>query len=297
MDANTERMRIAAQLMSGAMASQAGGGAPPPGKGTVTERGGELNEARTIDAERATGGAEGVRAIDIPPAEFASEASGAATEAPRTVYEDIFRGQSASSGGQIFGDTLKSLLSAFPDDGGGGGGGAVAATRVRKKIKVICRFRALGLPVPHALKRIAIWEEGVNARPLWVLPEPTNDDVIEAPWRFIRGDTRGLRILASVRFGDVLYQTTHQNWRYFDVPLEAQHLRVDANMEWTGYWQERHAADFATADAKFIAELVRTKNIEPLMIINGMTEDLGGGLFRFECNYLTGTISLTLTPP
>jgi hypothetical protein len=147
MDANTERMRIAAQLMSGAMTSQAGGGgAPPPGKGTVTERGGELNEARTIDQERAAGGAQGVRTTDIPPAVFASDSSGAATEAPRTTYEDIFRQQAAGPAGQILGDGVKSLLAfdggnSFGGGGGSGGGSVVAAAR---KIKVIWRFFALG---------------------------------------------------------------------------------------------------------------------------------------------------------
>ena len=46
---NTERMRIAAQLLAGTGGLGGGGGGPqPPGKGTVSERGGELNAAKAI---------------------------------------------------------------------------------------------------------------------------------------------------------------------------------------------------------------------------------------------------------
>ena len=57
MENNTERMRIAAQLAGQMMGAPAtGGGAAPPGKGTVTERGGELNMAETIDAQNEAAG-------------------------------------------------------------------------------------------------------------------------------------------------------------------------------------------------------------------------------------------------
>ena len=55
-DAQTERMRIAAQLAGQMMGAPATGGAAPPGTGTVTERGGELNVAEDIDAQRAAEG-------------------------------------------------------------------------------------------------------------------------------------------------------------------------------------------------------------------------------------------------
>ena len=45
---NTERMRIAAQLVAGTGGIGGGGGPQPPGKGTVSERGGELNAAKAI---------------------------------------------------------------------------------------------------------------------------------------------------------------------------------------------------------------------------------------------------------
>ncbi len=53
---NTERMRIAAQMLSGTGAI-AGGGPQPPGKGTVSERGGELNAAQEVgsDVDKAGG--------------------------------------------------------------------------------------------------------------------------------------------------------------------------------------------------------------------------------------------------
>ena len=48
---NTERMRIAAQLLAGTGGLGGGGGPKPPGKGTVSERGGELNAAQEVGAE------------------------------------------------------------------------------------------------------------------------------------------------------------------------------------------------------------------------------------------------------
>jgi hypothetical protein len=61
---NTERMRIAAQLLAGTGGlGGAGGGPQPPGKGTVSERGGELNAAKAIgdqiDQSAASGGTGG----------------------------------------------------------------------------------------------------------------------------------------------------------------------------------------------------------------------------------------------
>jgi hypothetical protein len=49
---NTERMRIAAELLASTGGlSGLGGGPKPPGKGTVSERGGELNAAQEVGAE------------------------------------------------------------------------------------------------------------------------------------------------------------------------------------------------------------------------------------------------------
>jgi hypothetical protein len=55
---NTERMRIAAQVLAAAatgglsgIGALGGGGPKPPGKGTVSERGGELNAAQEVGAE------------------------------------------------------------------------------------------------------------------------------------------------------------------------------------------------------------------------------------------------------
>jgi hypothetical protein len=60
---NTERMRIAAQLLAGTGGLGGGDGPKPPGKGTVSERGGELNAAKSIgdqiDQSAAAGGASG----------------------------------------------------------------------------------------------------------------------------------------------------------------------------------------------------------------------------------------------
>src|SRR5262249_2502135 len=76
-DAQTERMRIAAQLAAQMMGLPAGGGgggggAAPPGRGTVSERGGELNAAEAIDAQRTanggTGDAGGAGPVREPPA-------------------------------------------------------------------------------------------------------------------------------------------------------------------------------------------------------------------------------------
>jgi len=59
MSQNTQRMRIAAQLaaqMAGLPASGSTGGTTPPGKNSVTERGGELNQAAELDAKKSAGG-------------------------------------------------------------------------------------------------------------------------------------------------------------------------------------------------------------------------------------------------
>ena len=60
---NTERMRIAAQLIAAPAGSAAVAGPKPPGKGTVSERGGELNAAKAIgdqiDQSAASGGTGG----------------------------------------------------------------------------------------------------------------------------------------------------------------------------------------------------------------------------------------------
>jgi hypothetical protein len=88
-DANTERMRIAAQLAT-AMFGPGGGGTAPPGKGTVSERGGELNAARAIDEARGSldGGAP-----------MMSGLGGGTDEEMPTLTEETFRQQLAGGTG------------------------------------------------------------------------------------------------------------------------------------------------------------------------------------------------------
>jgi len=55
---NTERMRIAAQVLTATGGIGGGGGPKPPGKGTVSERGGELNAAQAVGSEVDKAGGE-----------------------------------------------------------------------------------------------------------------------------------------------------------------------------------------------------------------------------------------------
>ncbi len=89
MEQNTERMRIAAQVaatLMGVPAAGAGGGKPPAGKDTVTERGGELRQAAQLDSKQATG-AEGGGA--------------AAGNTPSATEADTFRTQMGLKGRAI----------------------------------------------------------------------------------------------------------------------------------------------------------------------------------------------------
>jgi hypothetical protein len=148
MSNHTERMRIAAQLLSAAAGvpsiGGAGGATPPPGKGTVSERGGELNTARALDAERSAAepGPQGepMRMTDIPPTEFAADTSGASSSMqPRTITEDIFRRQASGPTGGIVGDGILKLVNAVAEEDetgatGGGGGGSTAPSARRLQV-------------------------------------------------------------------------------------------------------------------------------------------------------------------
>lgn len=299
MDANTERMRIAAQLMSGAMTSQAGGGgAPPPGKGTVTERGGELNEARTIDQERAAGGAQGVRTTDIPPAVFASDSSGAATEAPRTTYEDIFRQQAAGPAGQILGDGVKSLLAfdggnSFGGGGGSGGGSVVAAAR---KIKVIWRFFALGAGlsgIEFSWAPMQVYfSQGLSGH-LWTSKYTASSHVFVSPSRTI-DTTKKLSIGALVKFDTDVYGTSGS----FDVP-SGDFLSVDVYVKAAEVERTVRAVDLETAIANVRTWILSSgggKRPEQLVYYDGEGEDVGGGSYRVKFKYFPGQMSLEPTP-
>ena len=114
-DANTERMRIAAQLATAMFAPGAGGGAAPPGKGTVSERGGELNAARAIDE------AQGYLDGGLPMMPGASGETG--DEVPLTLTEETFRQQLAGGSGAgrdyatRFGEMVMSGLGVEEDGG------------------------------------------------------------------------------------------------------------------------------------------------------------------------------------
>jgi hypothetical protein len=91
-DANTERMRIAAQLATALFGPGAGGGgAAPPGKGTVSERGGELNAARAIDEARG--------ALDGGAPTMPGAGGETGDEMPLTLTEETFRQQLAGGSG------------------------------------------------------------------------------------------------------------------------------------------------------------------------------------------------------
>jgi len=94
MDQNTQRMRIAAQLaaqMAGLPAVGTSGGSAPPGKGTVTEAGGDMAIARDIDAQKKAGGQTGTQQetfltqIGAKARQLAGRIIGAASSTPDSV--------------------------------------------------------------------------------------------------------------------------------------------------------------------------------------------------------------------
>ena len=131
-NSQTERMRIAAQLIAAAMGvptTGAGGGGQgaPAGKGTVSERGGEINTARALDEQRATQGGT-PRVEEMPTPEFAADSSGStASLQPRTITEELFRQQNGGVGSVLSGSVDK-LMAALTDDSSGTGGGGSGST-------------------------------------------------------------------------------------------------------------------------------------------------------------------------
>ena len=125
-------MRIAAQLIAAAMGvptTGAGGGGQgaPAGKGTVSERGGEINTARALDEQRATQGGT-PRVEEMPTPEFAADSSGStASLQPRTITEELFRQQNGGVGSVLSGSVDK-LMAALTDDSSGTGGGGSGST-------------------------------------------------------------------------------------------------------------------------------------------------------------------------
>jgi hypothetical protein len=191
---NTERMRIAAQMLSGTGAL--GGGAPqPPGKGTVSERGGELNAAQAIGEQIDQSAAQPVGGGSGGGASGGNETSGASvpsgTPSPGTqLVADVFRQQFAAGGGartptiERFAETLLDTTRdetleigglAAPN-GGGGGGGATRKAKGRT-IQVTSRFM-IGTDKPHRFGGISmlvyegdmgrlLWKPGrINAKPI-----------------------------------------------------------------------------------------------------------------------------------
>ena len=303
-DATTERMRIAGQLLSGMTAS---GGASPPGKGTVTERGGELNEARTIDAQRAERGAEGVHTTDIPPAVFAADSSGAATEAPRTTYEDIFRDQAAGPAGQI-----KNLLAAILQQGGGAGAGSGSGSvqsSLTWTVQVTCEFLILGplhaggddtfsdgdirvvlkqYDIPNGTE-LVVWDSGYTTPPSNTIRSSRHQ-----PPKY-----NLLDIEAWVRFAN--------GWSYLGVlpfyPSGAQKgTSLDVTLALTVHVQSKHheqtvsATDIDAAAAAVRAFLIHREHISEKMIFAGLYSDVGGGSFKIELDYFTGKIFVEVKP-
>jgi hypothetical protein len=176
---NTERMRIAAQLLAGTGGIGGGGGGPkPPGKGTVSERGGELNAAKAIgdqiDQSAGANGIGGALGGGLGGGSGGGGVGGGGTgtgggdagdeelfEMPTTTGEpspgtqlvaDVFRQQFAADGTsrsptvERFAQTLldstnddEGVLFTRADKGGGGGSGAPLKAK-GQEIQVTGRF-------------------------------------------------------------------------------------------------------------------------------------------------------------
>jgi hypothetical protein len=136
---NTERMRIAAQLIAAASgvptAGGGGGGPQPPGKGTVSERGGELNAAQEIGNQ-----------IDQNAESGKTASSGSEPTAGQKFRLAAFHPQFASSGSGSAGGTSPSNIYLAPRSNSGGPPPADSVVR----IKVAFEFLVDGQVVPMA---------------------------------------------------------------------------------------------------------------------------------------------------
>jgi hypothetical protein len=192
-DAQTERLRIAAQLATAMLAPPAGGeGAKPAGRGTVTERGGELNTAEAIDAARGSQGAMS------PMAPGGRGAGGAAPDRMPTL-EETFRQQMT----------------------GGRGEGSAYATRFADMVA-----SGLGLdPAMGGMQTAQAWRfrkgpqggQGSGQPPAPAPPQPALRDLrIWVPVEAIVGDAASGEPLSGHKFWFVIMDDTHKV--LFDVP-------------------------------------------------------------------------------
>jgi hypothetical protein len=201
---NTERMRIAAQLLAGTGGIGGGGGGPkPPGKGTVSERGGELNAAKTIgDQIDQSAGANGIGgALGNGGLGGGSGGGGSGNgglgggdagdgepfEMPTTTGEpspgtklvaDVFRQQFAADGtsrSPTVEHFAQTLLDSTNDDEGvlftradkGGGGGSAPPKPKARTIEVTGRFmKRADKPVESGGITMSVFE-GDSGRLLW----------------------------------------------------------------------------------------------------------------------------------
>ena len=132
---NTERMRIAAQLLAGTPAF--GGGQQPPGKGTVSERGGELNAAQEIGNQ-----------IDQSAGDGDTVAGSSEPTAGQKFRVAAFHHQFASSGSGSAGGTSSPPANIYVAPRSNSGGPPPADSVVR--IKVAFQFLVDGQVVPMA---------------------------------------------------------------------------------------------------------------------------------------------------
>lgn len=142
-DAQTERMRIAAQLVAASMGLPAGGGggSAPKGRNTVSERGGELNMASAIDdagGQAQTSGAlgPGEPSDEGGTSELDGSTDGSDTTTPTSGVTELtrtFRSQREGPTGDLAAPIVRDLLADFTTDDGSGGGVQAQAFKPRSR--------------------------------------------------------------------------------------------------------------------------------------------------------------------
>jgi hypothetical protein len=239
---NTERMRIAAQLIAAAagIPTTGAGGQQPPGKGTLSERGGELNAAQAIGQQidqSASGGGSGGGSLGGSGGSGGGGSGGGVdsggtsidpgmstgTPSPGTqLVADTFRQQFAAGGGggtspvaERFVQTLLDNTGADESlflaggDGGGGGGGTTRKPRTRT-IEVTGRFVTdidekflagdILMRVFDGHGERVVWQSGTKAERYLV--GPGHNGEIKSPKLTLTKDTVTVELRARMFKGD-----------------------------------------------------------------------------------------------
>ncbi len=299
---NTERMRIAAQLLAG---TQAGGTGDGTGGGlggrparNVTEEGARLNYARDMD-ERAAASGESQSAasgVDEINPEFQGSSDVAQPEIER-VEDVLFRGQTGVSANERADRLVRDAGGGFA--GPGGSSGRRRRRRARNLRILVTFVQDFTEKFQSGDIAFTAYEQQTSGafRYLWKAGGPkhsgmglfsnpiTNNTIDTGMLRGVTEDT--LFLSAAVRFpsGGLGSPTTIQ----FNTPVLAPKSttwEIRVNVETTENEQTVSAAD--AGDASDVA--ATHMNVDPNLYFRSFVTDLGGGQFRVVTKFFTGRI-------